>query len=176
MERFAMTVGLFTLGCKVSQYETEAISEEFERRGFLVKDFSESCDVYVINTCTVTAESDRKCRQVIRRAARSNPKAKILVCGCYSQRSPKEVAEIDGVDAVIGSSNKMTLPDIAEQLLMAENSTYSPVCRVGNIDEAPFESMRITKGPRTRVAASADAPTALFPRPEEEFAQSLGKM
>ena len=69
------TVGLYTLGCKVSQYETEAIAESFEARSFRVVPFSDAADVYVINTCTVTAESDRKSRQVIRRALKKNPDA-----------------------------------------------------------------------------------------------------
>ena len=70
-------VGLLTLGCKVSQYETEAIAESFERAGYTVSDFSEVNDVYVINTCTVTAEADRKSRQMIRRAKKKNPEAEI---------------------------------------------------------------------------------------------------
>ena len=92
------TVGLYTLGCKVSQYETEAVGEAFEKNGFKILPFDEKCDVYVINTCTVTAESDRKSRQFIRRAVKANPDAPVLVMGCYSQRAPAEVAKIDGVE------------------------------------------------------------------------------
>ena len=69
------TVGLYTLGCKVSQYETEAVAEEFEKNGFLRRDFEDECDVYVINTCTVTQESNRKSRQFIRRAIKKNENA-----------------------------------------------------------------------------------------------------
>jgi threonylcarbamoyladenosine tRNA methylthiotransferase MtaB len=137
----------YTLGCKVSQYETEAISESFRERGYEVGSFSESCDVYVINTCTVTAEADRKSRQIIRRAKKINPDAKVLVCGCYSQRSPDEVEKIPDVDAVIGSAGKMELVDIAERLLSGAEREI----RVTDIDEEPFEPMRITEGPRTRV-------------------------
>ena len=137
----------YTLGCKVSQYETEAISEAFRERGYEIGSFSEMCDVYVINTCTVTAEADRKSRQIIRRAKKINPDAKVLVCGCYSQRSPDEVERIPDVDAVIGSAGKMELVDIAERLLSgAEREIH-----VTDIDEEPFEPMRITEGPRTRV-------------------------
>lgn len=142
-----ISVGFYTLGCKVSQYETEAIAEEFERRGYAVCDFSETNDVYVINTCTVTAEADRKSRQIIRRAKKKNPQAKIIVCGCYSQRSPEEVLNIDGVDAVIGSAGKMKAPDIAERLLHTEGK----ICEVTDINTEPFESMTVTRGPRTRV-------------------------
>ncbi len=141
------TVGLCTLGCKVSQYETEAIAEAFEKRGYTVCDFSSPCDVYVINTCTVTAEADRKSRQMIRRAKKVNPLSRVLVCGCYSQRSPGEVSEIADVDAVIGSADKLSLVEIAESLLSGGERTV----RVTDIDEAPFEPMCITKGQRTRV-------------------------
>lgn len=141
------SVGFYTLGCKVSQYETEAVSESFEKRGFAVKDFSEVNDVYVINTCTVTAEADRKSRQIIRRAKKRNPQAKVLVCGCYSQRSPEEVSSIPDVDAVIGSGGKMRLVDIAEALL---SGGEREIC-VTDIGQEPFEPMKITKGPRTRV-------------------------
>ena len=90
-------VGLYTLGCKVSQYETEAISEAFSARGCEIAASSEKNDIYVINTCTVTAESDRKSRQFIRRAIKQNPDAVIAVLGCYSQRSPDEILGIDGM-------------------------------------------------------------------------------
>ena len=146
-------VGFYTLGCKVSQYETEAVAEEFARRGFGIREFDEPCDVYVINTCTVTAESDRKCRQVIRRAIRSNPSAKVLVCGCYSQRTPEELEKIRGVSAVIGSADKLKLADIAERLIsgLAPFDDREGMTRVTNIDDEPFEKMCITKAPRTRV-------------------------
>lgn len=141
------SVGFYTLGCKVSQYETEAIAEEFERRGYTLSDFSEANDLYVINTCTVTAEADRKSRQIVRRAKKKNPCAKIIVCGCYTQRSPDEVLKIDGVDAVIGSAGKMKTPDIAERLFSGEEK----ISMVTDIDSEPFEDMKITRGPRTRV-------------------------
>ena len=76
----AYTIKAYTLGCKVSQYESEAILEEAERCGFEVAKEKENADVYVVNTCTVTAEGDRKCRQLIRRIAKKAPDAKILVC------------------------------------------------------------------------------------------------
>ena len=141
------SVGFYTLGCKVSQYETEAIAEEFERCGYVLNDFSDTNDVYVINTCTVTAEADRKSRQIIRRAKKKNPNAKIIVCGCYSQRSPEEVLNIDAVDAVIGSSGKMKAPAIAERLFAGAEKIFE----VTDVNLEPFEDMKITRGPRTRV-------------------------
>ncbi len=140
-------VGFYTLGCKVSQYETEAIAERFEAKGYEICDFSLPCHIYVINTCTVTAEADRKSRQIIRRAKRTNPDSIVLVCGCYSQRSVNEVAMLDEVDAVIGSAGKMSLTDIAERLLIKREK----IALVTDIDNEPFENMKISRGPRTRV-------------------------
>lgn len=145
-------VGLYTLGCKVSLYETEAISEAFSAAGYEVCPFDSVCDVYVINTCTVTAESDAKSRKYIRRAIKKNPDARIIVIGCYSQRSPEEVAAIEGVGAVIGTADKMKCVEIANRLLNAE-------CRMPNgeipnlvapLDGAAFEPMCVRKAPRTR--------------------------
>ena len=108
----ALTVGIFTLGCKVNQYESRAIEEEFMRRGFSVLPSSQPCDIYVINTCSVTAEADRKARQFIRRAVKKNPHAGIIVCGCYSQRDPDSILSIPGVDRVIGNENKLSCVDM----------------------------------------------------------------
>ncbi len=141
------SVGLYTLGCKVSQYETEAVGELFEKSGFSRRDFSEVCDVYVINTCTVTAESDAKSRKFIRRAIKLNPKSVVCVMGCYSQRSAEEVAAIDGVSVVIGTENKTSLPSIALDIL--EGKTGKHVSTT-DVTKASFEPMCITRAPRTR--------------------------
>ena len=141
-------VGLYTLGCKVSQYETEAIGEEFERRGFSVMPFDSVCDAYVINTCTVTAESDRKSRQIIRRAISRNPDAVVAVVGCYSQRAPEELLEIEGVDIVIGTDGKLDVVGRVE--FMLDNPACERYSSVTNLDEAQFEPMTVTKAPRTR--------------------------
>ena len=91
------TFGIITLGCKVNQYESEAIAELFESRGYRVLSADEAGDVYVINTCTVTAESDRKARQFIRRVHTKKKDAPILVTGCFAQTSFEEILAIDGV-------------------------------------------------------------------------------
>ena len=145
------SVGLYTLGCKVSLYETEAISEAFAEAGYKVCPFDAVCNVYVINTCTVTAESDAKSRKYIRRAIRKNPDAVVIVIGCYSQRSPDEVAAIEGVGAVLGTADKMKCVEIAENLL---NSKFeirnSKLVRVESLDGANFEPMCVKNAPRTR--------------------------
>ncbi len=142
------TVALSTLGCKVSQYETEAVKEAFLSRGFSVVDFSQRADVYVINTCTVTAESDRKCRQVIRRAHRCNPDAVLMVMGCYAQRSAEELTKIEGVSYVSGTNGKMKIPEEAEKLL--KEKAEKPILAVTSLDGAPFEKMSVYGTPRTR--------------------------
>ena len=143
-------VGLYTLGCKVSLYETEAIGEAFEAAGFQVCPFDQVCDVYVINTCTVTAESDAKSRKYIRRATRKNPDAVVIVVGCYSQRAPDEVARIEGVSAVLGTADKMKAVEVAERLLNAEGRRQNAEYMVTNLEDAEFEPMCVKSAPRTR--------------------------
>ena len=143
-------VGLYTLGCKVSLYETEAISEAFAEAGYEVCPFDAVCDVYVINTCTVTAESDAKSRKYIRRAIRKNPNAVVIVIGCYSQRSPDEVAKIEGVSAVIGTADKMKCVEIAGKMQNAKCRMQNCECYVSDLDGAEFEPMCVKNAPRTR--------------------------
>ena len=141
------SVGLYTLGCKVSQYETEAVAEAFCAAGFELRSFDAPCDVYVINTCTVTAESDRKSRQIIRRAKKRNPDGIVIVMGCYTQRSPEEVMAIDGVSAVIGTDNKLSAVGVAAEILAGERDRYLSVT---DVNVAEFEPMCITRAERTR--------------------------
>ena len=143
-------VGLYTLGCKVSLYETEAISEAFAEAGYEVCPFDAVCDVYVINTCTVTAESDAKSRKYIRRAIRKNPDAVVIVIGCYSQRSPDEVAKIEGVSAVLGTADKMKCVEIAGKMQNAKCRMQNCECYVSDLDGAEFEPMCVKNAPRTR--------------------------
>ncbi|MBS7298222.1 MAG: tRNA (N(6)-L-threonylcarbamoyladenosine(37)-C(2))-methylthiotransferase MtaB [Eubacteriales bacterium] len=109
------SVAFCTLGCKVNQYETEAMLEMFKNSGYAEVDFDDFADVYVINTCTVTSISDRKSRQMIRRAKRLNPDSFIVVCGCYAQTAPNEVQGIDGVDLVIGTNEHINIIDYIEK-------------------------------------------------------------
>ncbi len=141
-------VGLYTLGCKVSQYETEAIGEAFLKEGFELGSFSDTCDVYIINTCTVTEESDRKSRQFIRRAIRRNPAAIVAVLGCYSQRAPEAISKIPGVSIIIGTQDKLTVIDRVKECL--NEKSRDPVISVKSLDGAEFEKMTVTSAPRTR--------------------------
>lgn len=108
------TVAFYTLGCKVNQYETEAMEENFESKGYKLVDYEDEADVYVINTCTVTNLSDRKSRQIIRRAKKINKNAIVAVVGCYSQVSPEEISNIKDVDVIIGTINRDKIVELCE--------------------------------------------------------------
>lgn len=140
---------IYTLGCRVNLYESEAIMDKLSECGFEIRDFSDKCDVYIINTCTVTAESDRKSRQIIRRAIKNNPDAKILVCGCHSQIFTKETASIAGVDYVGGTTDKMAIVDKAVKLINGEKND-NPEINTGDPFTVDFEAMEATTQDRTR--------------------------
>ncbi len=144
------TVGILTLGCKVNQYESEAIAEALAASGLSVLPHTELCDVYIINTCTVTAESDRKACQFIRRAIQKNPSAYILVTGCLAEVDAKRIASIEGVDYVCGNSNKLSLVSATLKLIEAGHKNISPELCIGDVSCAPFEQMSITAFERTR--------------------------
>ena len=109
------TFSILTLGCKVNQYESEAMSEIFEKRGYREVGNDEFSDVYIVNTCTVTNLSDRKSRQFIRKSKKKNPDSVVAVVGCYSQVSPDEVKNIEGVDVVIGTTERNKIVDLIEE-------------------------------------------------------------
>ncbi len=101
-----MKIAFFTLGCKVNQYDTQMMAEKLSSEGHTICSFDSHADIFVINTCTVTQMSDKKSRNTISKAKRLNPDAIIVVCGCFSQVSPQEAANLDGVDIVIGTRNR----------------------------------------------------------------------
>ncbi|HKB85467.1 MAG TPA: hypothetical protein VKD08_04805, partial [Ignavibacteriaceae bacterium] len=105
-------VALHTLGCKLNFAETSTIGNQFLSRGFQVVDFKETADVYVFNTCTVTENAEKECRQLVRRVLRQNPDACIVVTGCYAQLRPEEISAIEGVDAVLGTREKFRLFEV----------------------------------------------------------------
>lgn len=121
MSQETKKVGLYTLGCKLNFSETSAIGRQFEDHQFERVDFHEPADVYVINTCSVTDNADRKCRKVVRQALKTNPNAFIVVVGCYAQLKPKEISEIPGVDLVLGAAEKFRLFEVVDEFV--KNST-----------------------------------------------------
>ncbi len=148
MSHFTKTVGIYTLGCKVNQYESEAIAEGLVSRGFSVVPFSQICDAYIVNTCTVTAESDRKARQLIRRAIKTNPAAYILVTGCMAEVFSDKIAKIEGVDYICGNGQKLQVIKALEDLFAQGYKNTSPKISISPLNE--FEEMQITKFDRTR--------------------------
>jgi threonylcarbamoyladenosine tRNA methylthiotransferase MtaB len=102
-------VALHTLGCKLNYAETSTMGREFADRGYEIVEFDQPADVYLLNTCSVTERADRECRQIIRRALRLSPEAYIIVAGCYAQLRPEEIARIDGVDLVLGTTQRSSL-------------------------------------------------------------------
>ena len=110
----ALKVAIYTLGCKVNQYETQAMEQELTKRGHQLVEFESFADCYVINTCTVTAVSDKKSRQMIRRARRLNENAVVAVCGCYAQTKPEEIRDLD-VDIISGTGERMAFLALLEQ-------------------------------------------------------------
>ena len=160
------TVGVATLGCKVNQYESRAMEEALERRGYEICPHNAVCDAYIVNTCTVTAESDRKCRQVIRRLHTQNPEAYLVVTGCFAQADP-EGAALVGVDAVIGNEQKMRVVEILDRLFAQGHKNDMAYTEVGErVALSRCISPRLTAPAptsRLRMAAIRIVPTAPLP-------------
>ena len=110
-----MKVAFYTLGCKVNQYDTQAMAELVKSAGHEVVPFEKTADAYVINSCTVTAESDRKTRQAIGKAKKKNPQAAVVVAGCYAQHAGKELWMRGDVDAVLGTGNRQEIVRVLER-------------------------------------------------------------
>ena len=148
-----MKVAFHTLGCKVNQYESEAMARMFRAHGWDIADEREFADVYVINTCTVTAVADKKSRQYIRRMKRVNPDSIIAVTGCYAQISPEEVEKIEGVDIVTGTNEKSTLIDYVEERI-ARRGEEGQMTVIHSYDELGiFEEMGTVSHAENRTRA-----------------------
>lgn len=119
MER---TVAFYTLGCKVNQYETNAMEQQFIQNGYKIVENTEKADIYVINTCTVTNMADRKSRQMLRRVKEINQSAVIVVCGCYAQVAKTELEQIPEVDIILGINEKNKIVQIVEEYLANQNN------------------------------------------------------
>ena len=109
-----MRVAIYTLGCKVNQYETQAMEQELVRRGHTLVPFDAAADAYIVNTCSVTAVSDKKSRQMIRRCRKLNENAVVAACGCYVQTHPDEAAGLS-LDLIAGTGDRMAFLDLLEQ-------------------------------------------------------------
>ena len=132
----------FALGCKVNQYESEAIAELFQEKGYEIVDIDEEADVYVINTCTVTNFGDKKSRQLIRKVKRQNENAIVAVVGCYAQTAPQELMKVEGVNLVIGTKDRAQIVEMVENY-KTENGVENHVSDI--MKERVFEPLSIQK-------------------------------
>lgn len=141
------TVALHTLGCKLNFSETSTIGRLLENDGFEKKDFDEVADVYVINTCSVTDNADKECRQLVRRIQRKAPEAMVVVTGCYAQLKPKEIAGIPGVDLVLGAAEKF---NIAQHLKEITKGDSAKICSC-DIEDVNIFTASHSINDRTRI-------------------------
>jgi threonylcarbamoyladenosine tRNA methylthiotransferase MtaB len=141
------TVAFHTLGCKLNYAETSSIGRQFEAAGYGIVEYDAGADVYVINTCSVTDFADRKCRKAVRQALRQSPDAFVVVIGCYAQLKPTEIAEIPGVDLVLGASEKFRILDYLDQL---DKAPGKGLVRTSEVAEANHFVDAFSFGDRTR--------------------------
>ncbi|MDA9328685.1 tRNA (N(6)-L-threonylcarbamoyladenosine(37)-C(2))-methylthiotransferase MtaB [Flavobacteriales bacterium] len=141
-------VAFYTLGCKLNFSETSGIAQNFEKGGYAKVDFEERPDVFVINTCSVTDNADKKCRNIVRKAKSINPNAYVAVIGCYAQLKPQEISEIKGVNLVLGANEKFNILEHVEKLEL--ENTHSTVVLGGEIDDVNEFFPSYSIGDRTR--------------------------
>src|SRR6201991_2555088 len=131
------TVAFHTLGCKLNYSETSGLSRLLENEGFEKKEFEEVADVYVINTCSVTENADKECRYLVRKIQRKSPDSFVVITGCYAQLKPKEIAEIPGVDLVLGAAEKF---NITQHLKELHKNDAAKICSCDIEEVAGFNS------------------------------------
>lgn len=144
-------VAFYTLGCKLNYSETSTIGRMFESRGFQKVEFNENPDIFIINTCSVTENADKKCKKIVKEANRVNPDGYVAIIGCYAQLKPQEISEIEGVDAVLGAAEKFRLVDLLGDFVK-EPSQQSKKAQVfnSNIEEAVDYHTSYSLNDRTR--------------------------
>lgn len=126
------SVAFHTLGCKLNFSETSTLSRMLEADGFEKKNFDDVADVYVINTCSVTENADKECRQIVRRIQRKAPESMVVITGCYAQLKPKEIAEIPGVDLVLGAAEKFNITEHLKELTKGDSTKISS-CEISEV-------------------------------------------
>ena len=142
----ARTVAFHTLGCKLNFSETSTLSRMLEREGFEKKEFDDQADVYVINTCSVTENADKECRQIVRRIQRKAPESLVVITGCYAQLKPKQIAEIPGVNLVLGAAEKFNLAQHIRELSKGDSAK---ICSC-DIEEVTGFNSSFSMNDRTR--------------------------
>jgi threonylcarbamoyladenosine tRNA methylthiotransferase MtaB len=141
------TVAFHTLGCKLNYSETSALARLFEGNGYLPVKFEEEADIFVLNTCSVTEQADRECKKIVRQALRRNPDAFVVVTGCYAQLKPQEIAEIPGVDLVLGAGEKFRILDYVDDLSKAQGKG---MVHAGEVRDVNTFTASFSFGDRTR--------------------------
>ena len=121
------TVAFCTLGCKVNQYETNGMIQEFKNKGYEIVEFDEVADIYIVNTCTVTNMADRKSRQMLRKVKELNPNAILVACGCYAQVAKDELEKIPEIDLILGTNEKKEIVTYVEEKSRIKNDIISDV-------------------------------------------------
>jgi threonylcarbamoyladenosine tRNA methylthiotransferase MtaB len=139
-------VAFYTLGCKLNYSETSTISRMFEDRGYRKVGFSENPDIFIVNTCSVTENADKKCRKIVKEAKKISPSSFVTIIGCYAQLKPKEISEIPGVDAVLGAAEKFRMFDYLDEF----TSTQQPQVYASEISKANTFNASYSYGDRTR--------------------------
>ena len=142
----AKRIAIHTMGCKLNFSETATISRDFIRHGFEQVDYQEEADIYVLNTCSVTDKADKEARKLIRQAKRRNPNSTLAVIGCYAQLNPKEIANIEGVDIILGAEEKFNLLKHLDEVDLNGNATIIQ----SNIDHVHKFTPSYSSGERTR--------------------------
>ncbi len=144
-------VAFYTLGCKVNQYDTEAVLEDFKAAGYEIVNFNDYADVYVVNTCTVTHLSDRKCRQMLRKTKKINPLSLLVAMGCYAQIASDEIKDqIKEIDIIVGTNNRSQIVNLVQEYNHENKEDFNIVSDIMQVDA--FEELKISDmGERTRV-------------------------
>lgn len=142
-------VAFYTLGCKLNYSETSTISRMFENKGYQKVEFNQKPDIFIINTCSVTENADKKCKKIVKEANKINPDGYVTIIGCYAQLKPQEIAAIDGVDAVLGAAEKFQLIDLLDGFVKEPTGSKAKVYNQ-NIEEAVDYHTSYSLNDRTR--------------------------
>ena len=146
MNNQTKTVAFHTLGCKLNFSETSTIARNLKDSGYQKVEFTDSANVYVINTCSVTANADKECRTIVKNAMKANPDGFVVVVGCYAQLKPQEIAEMEGVDLVLGAAEKFNIAEYLDDI----NKKEETIVHSCEIEEADFYVGSYSIGDRTR--------------------------
>ena len=142
-------VAFYTLGCKLNYSETSTIARMFESKGYKKVEFNQNPDIFIINTCSVTENADKKCKKIVREANKINPDGYVAIIGCYAQLKPQEIADIEGVDAVLGAAEKFQLIDLLDGFVKEPSQKTAKIFNQ-NIEEAIDYHTSYSLNDRTR--------------------------